>query len=72
MRLAVYLLIFYFLGLLVLTVPALLNTLDLDGLVIVGMAISLLICLQGGRDLILKSKPEDTDLNFARQNLVHV
>ena len=39
MRLAVYLLIFYFLGLLVLTVPALLNMLDLDGLVIVGLAI---------------------------------
>ena len=43
MRLAVYLLIFYFLGLLVLTVPALINTLDLDGLVIVGLAISLLL-----------------------------
>lgn len=43
MRLAVYLLIFYFLGLLVLTVPALLSTLDLDGLVIVGLAISLLL-----------------------------
>ena len=42
MRLAVYLLIFYFVGLLVLTIPALLNTLDLDGLLIVGLAISLL------------------------------